>query len=587
MDNECVPDEEPEATDASRSEGRLIADRYRMRTRIGGGAMGSVWSGVDELLRRPVAIKAVRLPPGMPEQEAAEVRERTLREARAIAVVSHPNVVTLYDIARDAGEPFVVMELVPSRSLATILYEHGPLNDAQLATVTEAMASALETAHRAEIVHRDVKPGNVLLAEDGRIKLSDFGISRNLAEPTLTRTGIMLGTPAYIAPEVAAGDPATAAADLWGLGATLFAAAEGHPPYDSEDNPLATVTSVVRGPVPRPTKEGPIGEVISGLMVKDPQHRIPLPQVRERIAPLRPDPGTDPFEGFLSGETPTVRTPKPKAPNEDESRLRESEWRGVDTGSEKEDDSPPLASEPGPLPFTPREPRPQPASARRSAWRVLLLGFAALMVFVLAAGGGFGVTRIVAGRPLLPSPVETAGAPQVGDGVPKLVPHVSKAPHEADGGSESIRYTLPVPKGWTKFQGYSEGPPPHLNIHFASRDSRVELVLQRFGGYYARDYTTAGYLNLLRSKYSGPPARRDLHIDRSSDNAAPNNSRMVIYTTSYTGGSANAGGDYRSYARLMPRGDDLWVVRATAPASDADVARKLFESVVGEFKLLP
>jgi serine/threonine protein kinase len=167
--------------------------------------MGTVWSAYDEFLHRPVAVKEVLLPPGVPASQADELRERTLREARAIAVLSHPNVIILHDVARENGEPFVVMELLPSRSLAHLLRDHGPLSVEQAAAVGNAVAAALEAAHAAGITHRDVKPGNVLVAADGRIKLTDFGIARNVSEATMTRTGMMLGSPAYIAPEVASG----------------------------------------------------------------------------------------------------------------------------------------------------------------------------------------------------------------------------------------------------------------------------------------------------------------------------------------------------------------------------------------------
>ncbi|MFL6123874.1 serine/threonine-protein kinase, partial [Actinophytocola sp.] len=178
---------------------RVVAGRYRLRRRLGQGAMGTVWEAFDEFLRRPVAVKEVLLPPGMPEGQAAELRERTLREARAIAALSHPNVVTLHDVARENGEPFVVMEYMQAHSLATILDVLGPLPEAKAATVATAVAAGLAAAHQVGITHRDVKPGNVLICEDGRVKLTDFGIARNVAERTLTSTGIMLGSPAYIA----------------------------------------------------------------------------------------------------------------------------------------------------------------------------------------------------------------------------------------------------------------------------------------------------------------------------------------------------------------------------------------------------
>ncbi|HEY2725282.1 MAG TPA: serine/threonine-protein kinase, partial [Pseudonocardiaceae bacterium] len=243
--------------------------------------MGTVWSAHDEVLGRPVAIKEVLLPPGIPDAEADALRERSLREARAIAALSHPNVVTLYDVAREGGAPFVVMELVASHSLAELIRD-GALPPQRVVAIGAAVAAALQAAHAAGITHRDVKPGNVLVAHDGRIKLTDFGIARNPADQTMTATGLMLGSPSYIAPEVASGGQVSAAADLWGLGATLFAAVEGRPAYDAGD-PVATVSSVVLGEVPATSCTGPLAEVISGLMRKDPAARMPLSQVRRLL----------------------------------------------------------------------------------------------------------------------------------------------------------------------------------------------------------------------------------------------------------------------------------------------------------------
>lgn len=426
MDNGGVSDSE-DAPEGTPEQGRLISDRYRLDSRLGGGAMGSVWAGTDVVLGRPIAVKAVRLPPGVPDAEAAELRERTLREARAIAVVSHPNVITLYDVARDDGEPFVVMELMPSESLATVVNERGALDEQQLAVLADSVAAALEAAHRARIVHRDVKPGNVLLGPDGRIKLSDFGISRNLGEPTLTRTGIMLGTPAFIAPEVAAGETLTFAADLWGLGATLFAASEGCPPYDTDDNPMATVTSVVRGPVPLPSRTGPIGEVITGLMVKDPQQRLQLHEVRRRIQHALPEPGSHPLEGLLDPETPTVRALEQVGSDSD--RTDDEQERT----SQPEQQAPALADDPGPLPFTPTPPPPK----RRSPWAVTALALSAVLVFALALGAGFTGSRALLGYDPLPSPQASQ------DQLPRLVPRFSTAKYPADGGEGTSRCPFP------------------------------------------------------------------------------------------------------------------------------------------------
>ena len=193
------------------------------------GAMGTVWSGFDEVLQRRVAVKELKVPPGVPAHEAAEARERIMREARALGGLSHPNVITVFDVVDVDGEPMVVLELVPSRNLATMISEHGALTMSQAAVVGFATAGGLRAAHRSGITHRDVKPGNVLIADDGRVKLTDFGIARNVADAPMTSAGLVLGSPAYIAPEVAAGQPVTPAADLWGLGRHAVRRGRGPP----------------------------------------------------------------------------------------------------------------------------------------------------------------------------------------------------------------------------------------------------------------------------------------------------------------------------------------------------------------------
>ncbi|GLZ55363.1 hypothetical protein Acsp07_49800 [Actinomycetospora sp. NBRC 106378] len=292
---------------------RRLVGRYRLDSELGRGAMGTVWSAYDEVLHRPVAVKEVRLSL-VPVSERAIVRERTLREARATAMLSHPNVVTLYDVVEVNAEPYVVMELLPSRSLASYIGERGTLTPAETAEIGSAVASALMTAHRAGITHRDVKPGNVLIGTDGQIKLTDFGIARNAAESSMTQTGTVLGSPPYIAPEVAMGRAVGPPADLWGLGATLYACLEGRPPYDAGD-PVSTVSAVVHGDVPRPGGHGPVQDVIRGLMVKDPTLRMPLPAVRRRLRPLMADPEGPILSAPPSPATTEFRLPAPATPD--------------------------------------------------------------------------------------------------------------------------------------------------------------------------------------------------------------------------------------------------------------------------------
>ena len=249
---------------------RVVADRYRLDSLIGRGAHGSVWAATDLLLGRQVALKKIDIPSGMPPDQAKELTERTLREARTAASLTNPFVITVYDVlaATDTG-PVIVMELLRGRSLADVLRDDGPLAPAHAATVGVAVGSALAAAHGIGVTHRDVKPANVLIADDGRIKLTDFGIARGRGDFVATAPGLIVGSPAYMAPEVAEGGDAGPPADAWGLGATLFAAVQGRPPFDQGD-PMDTVTSVINDPVPPHPRAGALGAVISGLLVKSP-----------------------------------------------------------------------------------------------------------------------------------------------------------------------------------------------------------------------------------------------------------------------------------------------------------------------------
>lgn len=203
----------------------LLVGRYGRRSRLGQGAMGEVWLADDEVLHRPVAIKRIR-----PFEVAdANAVERMRREARSAARLHHQNVVAVHDLVTDGEQPYLIMEYVSGRSLQEHIHSYGPLDAAQAADLLRQLAGGLAAAHGAGIVHRDIKPANVLIADDGTSKLTDFGIARTSGDGTLTEAGGILGTLLYMAPEVARGEPATPASDVWSLGATLFAAVEGAP----------------------------------------------------------------------------------------------------------------------------------------------------------------------------------------------------------------------------------------------------------------------------------------------------------------------------------------------------------------------
>ncbi len=258
--------------------------------------MGVVWQAMDERLQRLVAVKQLLLQPTLSARATDEARGRALREARIAARLQHPNAIIVYDVAEHDGEPCLVMEYLPSRSLAAVLRERGHLPVAEVASIGRQIASALAAAHAAQIVHRDVKPGNILIAEDGTAKITDFGVSRAAGDVTVTQTGMMAGTPAYLAPEVARGQVPTPASDVFSLGATLYAAVEGRAPFGDSDNQLALLHAVAGGRVAPPERGGPLSTVLMRMLATDPAARPDMHQAGLQLAAVR----------IVRPETPTV-----------------------------------------------------------------------------------------------------------------------------------------------------------------------------------------------------------------------------------------------------------------------------------------
>ncbi|MGC5038413.1 serine/threonine-protein kinase [Streptomyces sp. DT190] len=252
---------------------RLLAGRYRLGKVLGRGGMGTVWRAQDETLGRTVAVKELRFPSNIDEDEKRRLITRTLREAKAIARIRNNSAVTVYDVVQEDDRPWIVMELVEGKSLAEVIREDGLLEPKRAAEVGLAVLDVLRSAHREGILHRDVKPSNVLIAEDGRVVLTDFGIAQVEGDPSITSTGMLVGAPSYISPERARGHKPGPAADLWSLGGLLYAAVEGAPPYD-KGSAIATLTAVMTEPLEEPKNAGPLTDVIHGLLTKDPAQRL-------------------------------------------------------------------------------------------------------------------------------------------------------------------------------------------------------------------------------------------------------------------------------------------------------------------------
>ncbi|MEU6196966.1 serine/threonine-protein kinase [Streptomyces sp. NPDC047061] len=341
---------------------RVIAGRYRLLSPLGEGGMGTVWRARDEVLGRDVAVKEVRAPAGLPGYDVERMYARLEREAWAAARVANRNVVTVYDVAMEGGRPWIVMELIPGVSLADVLEAEGPMSPQRAAGIGAEVLSALRAAHAAGVLHRDVKPGNVLLSNDGRVVLTDFGIATVEGSSALTMTGEVVGSPEFLAPERALGRAFGPESDLWSLGVLLYAAVEGTSPF-RQDTPLSTLRAVVDEELPPAYRAGPLAPVIEGLLRKDPAQRLSAEQA-ERDLRLVAAGGTPSTAATVPVpapyETPTLvaRQPQPSFP------------------------TPPSPT----TPTTPTDTRPAAAypDGNRRAGTVLLVG---LVLVVLALGG--------------------------------------------------------------------------------------------------------------------------------------------------------------------------------------------------------
>ncbi|WP_405084643.1 protein kinase domain-containing protein [Microbispora sp. NBC_01389] len=303
----------------ARAESRLVGGRYQLMEPIGRGGMGVVWRAHDQLLDRPVAVKEVRYDSAMGD-ELSDLNRRTMREARAAGRLTHPNVVVVHDVIEEDDRPWIIMQLVQSRSLGQVIREDGPLSPERTVEIGLQILDALRAAHRQGVLHRDVKPENVLITDDGRVVLTDFGIARLEADNTMTRTGLV-GTPAFIAPERLRGEAAQRESDLWSLGATLYTAAEGRPPHD-RGMAMATMHAVLNDDPAPAHRAGALGPVLMRMLAKEPAARPGYDELVRQLKraardlaapPTRPDAPATP----VSPSAPA--SPRPMTPEASES----------------------------------------------------------------------------------------------------------------------------------------------------------------------------------------------------------------------------------------------------------------------------
>ncbi|WP_433328529.1 protein kinase domain-containing protein [Spirillospora sp. CA-294931] len=396
--------------------GRVLAGRYRLVSVVGRGGMGTVWRAHDEMLHRDVAVKEVQVEPGLSDDEREVRHLRTLREARASGRLNHPGVVTVHDVVDEDGRPWIVMELVQARSLQEVIEEDGTLPPARVAAIGRQMVGALRAAHAIGILHRDVKPANVLITGDDRAVLTDFGIASVEGDATLTHTGRIVGSPAYMSPERVNGDRALPASDLWALGATLYAACEGKPPYHRTDT-VAVLAAIVTQEPPEPRNAGPLLPVLRGLLVKDPVARMDADQADALLAQVVA--GQHTAHDLRSwGQVADPRVPTQ------------------------------TLNVPGPAMPPPPERR---ASSRRMLWPVLagVLGVAVVALAIALALRGDDPKGKAAAAKTTPAARGTAPAPPKKSS--RTTPE-TQAPVIPQGMTPvgNSGYQIPVPQGWTE-----------------------------------------------------------------------------------------------------------------------------------------
>ncbi|MEV5891037.1 serine/threonine-protein kinase [Nonomuraea fuscirosea] len=409
-----------------KQDGRRIAGRYQLQEPIGRGGMGIVWRAYDELLDRTVAVKEVRYAAALGE-EVQLLNRRTMREARAAARFEHPNVIVVHDVIEEDGRPWIVMQLVQSRSLGAVIKQDGPLPATRVAEIGLAMLDALHRAHEAGVLHRDVKPENVLLADDGRVVLTDFGIATLETETQLTVTGLA-GTPAFIAPERLKGLPARRESDLWSLGATLYTAVEGRSPHE-RGMALATMHAVLTDEPDPAQNLGPLEGVIHGLLNKEPVQRLTYEEAQRLLRNAIARASAPPTAQFPAAQELHVPAPaKPRRPATATTPKRPAKARRpyapVEDDTPTDPDLIPAAA-PEPEPMVPpqtgsRIPRPPAAPPRQETASTIESGrpeqqrkagtiIAAAVAVVLVAGiGGYLGLRSAPDEPADDAP--TSGA---------------------------------------------------------------------------------------------------------------------------------------------------------------------------------
>ncbi|MFJ1703087.1 protein kinase [Kitasatospora sp. NPDC088346] len=529
--------------------GRLLAGRYALGERLGRGGMGTVWRARDEMLDRDVAVKELTVS-HLSEEDLEILQTRMKREARAAARIKHPGVITIHDVLEQDGRPWIVMELVDGRSLADVISQDGLLRPQEAAEVGLQVLAALHRGHQLGVLHRDVKPANVLLEHtSGRVVLLDFGIAKfeGAGAVELTRPGDLVGSPDYLAPERAQGERPGPASDLWALGATLWAAVEGTSPF-RRDSPLSTLTAVVEEPLPETARAGALGPVLAALMAKDPAGR---PGADEAMRMLRE---------VVAGHTVGM---KPRVPEQ----MPTSHVPVVDRVEAAEQEPTPVRSEAGPTPTPVSTPEvataPVPAvpRPRRRALRLTLIG---LVVAALVGGGAYVARERLGGT----SPSAPVVRP-TGLAVPDPAPDGYQWVDDPAG----FRFLLPTTGTWVRTTENSE-------IYY-SPDNKV---------HYLQFAVTVGQAlspneHLQEMEQSVTKNRQGYKREQLAD-IKVNGYQGAVWEFSYTTADNSGTRRHLKEAEFRDENGTSYDILSAGPDKDRTDSQKRFTTVLNHFTVL-
>ncbi|GGX38315.1 serine/threonine-protein kinase [Streptomyces fructofermentans] len=543
---------------------RVIAGRYRLEARLGRGGMGVVWRATDQLLGRQVAVKELALDTSLSAEEARQQRERTLREARAVAQLRHPHIVVVHDVVEQDERPYIVMDLIEGGSLAERISRRGPVDPAEAARIGIDLLGALRRAHAAGVLHRDLKPANVLLTEDGGVVLTDFGIAQVSGATTLTESGSFVGSPEYTAPERMAGTRTGPESDLWSLGALLCTALSGESPF-RRDSLGGILHAVVIDEIRPPAAAAPLLPVVRGLLERDPERRLDAAEA-ERLLRAFLDTGRTPAAS--SGYTPTRRDLPKRAP--------------------------------GPAPAEPRQPatggtRPSPvvpASTRNVLIAAALVaattGAGVSAAALLMSGGGgddpvprtsSAVTRTgtAGGRTGDPAPTATVSRPGAGPASSPASPSsVPSGPSTARTPPAGYRlaedpggFSLAVPKGFRR-------DPQGERVLYLSEGDTFRI------GVKVSDPQPGGPLGVMRrAAAKGPDTNPGYREGRVTATTRAGRS-AALWEFTWNGFSESEGARH-TYDLCWEEDGRLYDVWVSAPAGRSREARGHFEVAVGTF----